>query len=82
VRLYENLFVNENPINAPEGKDFISNVNPNSLDILKDSKLEPALARMKPGERMQFERKGYFCVDTKYSTEKKARVQQNCYFKG
>ena len=71
VRLYENLFVNENPINAPEGKDFISNVNPNSLDILKDSKLEPALARMKPGERMQFERKGYFCVDTKYSTEKK-----------
>ena len=71
VRLYENLFVNENPIDAPEGKDFISNINPNSLDILTGSKLEPALANVKPGERIQFERKGYFCVDTKYSTEKK-----------
>ncbi|OPX24198.1 MAG: glutamine--tRNA ligase, partial [Candidatus Cloacimonas sp. 4484_140] len=71
VRLYEKLFVNKNPNDAPEGKDFISNINPHSLEILTDSKLEPALVHVKPGERMQFERKGYFCVDEKYSTEKK-----------
>ena len=71
VRLYEKLFINENPNDAPEGKDFISNINPHSLEILAGSKLEPALAHVKPGERMQFERKGYFCVDTKYSTENK-----------
>ena len=71
VRLYEKLFINENPNDAPEGKDFTSNINPHSLNILTESKLEPSLAQAKPGERMQFERKGYFCVDTKYSSAEK-----------
>ncbi len=71
VRLYEKLFINENPYDTPEGKDFTSNINPHSLEILTGSKLEPALAHAKPGERMQFERKGYFCADTKYSTDEK-----------
>ncbi len=71
VRLYEKLFINENPNDAPEGKDFTTNINPDSLEILADCKLEPALVHVEPGERVQFERKGYFCVDTKYSSEDK-----------
>jgi len=63
VHLYEKLFVNENPNDAPEGKDFTSNINPHSFEKLTDSKLEPALSEIKPGDRMQFERKGYFCCD-------------------
>jgi len=66
VRLYEKLFLNENPDDTEGGKDFTSNINPDSLEILADCKLEPALAHVEPGERVQFERKGYFCVDTKY----------------
>jgi len=71
VRLYEKLFLIENPDDAPEGRDFTANINPDSLEILADCKLEPALAHVKPGERVQFERKGYFCADTKYSSEDK-----------
>ncbi|MBN2018241.1 MAG: glutamine--tRNA ligase/YqeY domain fusion protein [Candidatus Cloacimonetes bacterium] len=63
VRLYEKLFVNENPNDAPEGKDFTPNINPHSFEKLTDCKLEPALSEIKPGDRMQFERKGYFCCD-------------------
>ncbi|MCD6328794.1 MAG: glutamine--tRNA ligase/YqeY domain fusion protein [Candidatus Cloacimonetes bacterium] len=70
VRLYDKLFVNENPNDASEGRDFRSNINPHSLEILTKSKLEPALTRVKPGERIQFERKGYFCCDTDSTKER------------
>ncbi|MGD0931400.1 MAG: glutamine--tRNA ligase/YqeY domain fusion protein [Candidatus Korobacteraceae bacterium] len=63
VRLYENLFSNENPGDVPEGQDFTVNLNPNSLEILTNAKLEPSLATAKPGDRYQFERLGYFCAD-------------------
>ena len=62
VRLYDNLFTIENPNDAPEGKDFTANLNPNSLEIVR-AKLEPSLATAAPGSRYQFERLGYFCVD-------------------
>ncbi|MGC2111975.1 MAG: glutamine--tRNA ligase/YqeY domain fusion protein [Candidatus Korobacteraceae bacterium] len=63
VRLYENLFTKEDPGNVPEGQDFTVNLNPNSLEILTNAKLEPSLASAKPGDRYQFERLGYFCAD-------------------
>lgn len=63
VRLYERLFVKENPDDVEAGKDFTANINPDSLQILKDCMLEPSLAKAQPGDRYQFERQGYFCVD-------------------
>ncbi len=63
VRLYNHLFVKPNPSDVEEGRDWRSNLNPNSLEILADCKAEPALAAAQPGDRIQFERLGYFCVD-------------------
>jgi glutaminyl-tRNA synthetase len=63
VRIYENLFLKENPSDVEEGKDVLDNLNPNSLEIIADAKVEPSLARATPGTRYQFERLGYFCVD-------------------
>jgi glutaminyl-tRNA synthetase len=63
VRLYETLFLTEDPQATEEGGDFTDNLNPVSLEIVKDCKLEPALAGVSPMERFQFERLGYFCVD-------------------
>ncbi|HEY6248431.1 MAG TPA: glutamine--tRNA ligase/YqeY domain fusion protein [Candidatus Angelobacter sp.] len=63
VRLYENLFAKENPDDVEEGQDFTANLNPNSLEIVPNAKLEPSLAHAAPGNRYQFERLGYFCVD-------------------
>ncbi|UCF43672.1 MAG: glutamine--tRNA ligase/YqeY domain fusion protein [Planctomycetota bacterium] len=63
VRLYDHLFKNENPDDAPEDKDFKSNLNPDSLQVLTDCRLEPSLADAKPLSRYQFERLGYFCTD-------------------
>lgn len=68
VRLYDRLFSVEDP-EGEEGKDFTEFLNPNSLEILSSSKLEPSLKSALPGEKFQFERIGYFCVDTKYSKE-------------
>jgi len=62
VRMYDNLFTKENPGATEEGQDFTANLNPNSLEIL-ESKVEPSLASAAVGERFQFERMGYFCVD-------------------
>ncbi len=67
VRLYEHLFLTEDP---EEGGDFLKNINPNSLVVLENCKLEPSLKRAKPGERFQFLRKGYFCVDTDSTPER------------
>ena len=63
VRIYENLFSKEDPNQTEEGQDFTANLNPNSLEVLTDCKLEPSLASAVPGNRYQFERLGYFCVD-------------------
>jgi len=61
VRLYDRLFNKENPL---EDEDFISNLNPDSLEILTGCKVEPSLAEAATGSRFQFLRHGYFCVDT------------------
>ncbi len=67
VRLYEQLFAVENPNAAAEGQTFLDYLNPESLKKV-EAKLEPALASFKAGDKMQFERLGYFCKD-KDSTE-------------
>ncbi|MBN1490752.1 MAG: glutamine--tRNA ligase/YqeY domain fusion protein [Phycisphaerae bacterium] len=63
VRLYDHLFTVPNPDDVENGKDFTSNLNPNSLEKLTESFVEPSLAGAAPGSRYQFERHGYFCVD-------------------
>jgi glutaminyl-tRNA synthetase len=63
VRIYENLFLKESPSDVPEGQDVLDNLNPNSLEIITDAKVEPSLANAAAGTRYQFERLGYFCVD-------------------
>ncbi len=67
VRLYDHLFAAKDPSDFPEGKDIFVNLNPNSLEILKGAKLEPALEQVRAGERVQFERMGYFFADPKDS---------------
>ncbi|MDJ0987152.1 MAG: glutamine--tRNA ligase/YqeY domain fusion protein [Desulfobacterales bacterium] len=69
VNLYEHLFVKDNPNAAEEGKDFVDYLNPNSLEILENCMIEPSLTAANPGDRYQFERLGYFCVDTKDSAQ-------------
>jgi glutaminyl-tRNA synthetase len=64
VRLYDHLFSRPDPDVVDEGKDFFANLNPGSLERLDGAKLEPSLARAVPGNRYQFERLGYFCVDS------------------
>ena len=61
--MYDNLFLKENPGQVEEGQDFTANLNPKSLEVLTDCKLEPSLADAVPSARYQFERMGYFCVD-------------------
>jgi len=63
VRLYDRLFKVENPEDVPQGKTFLDNLNPASLEVLHDCRAEPSLASATPGTRVQFERIGYFCVD-------------------
>jgi glutaminyl-tRNA synthetase len=63
VRLYDRLFSVPDPDNVPEGKTFLDNLNPASLEVIRDCRLEPSLAAAGSGTRVQFERLGYFCVD-------------------
>ena len=63
VRHYETLFTKENPDEVEEGQDFTANLNPNSLEVLTNCKVEPSLRDVVPGTQYQFERLGYFCVD-------------------
>jgi glutaminyl-tRNA synthetase len=63
VRIYENLFLKENPSDVEEGQDVLDNLNPSSLEIIPDAKVEPSLSNAIAGTRYQFERLGYFCVD-------------------
>ena len=67
VRLYDVLFENENAADVPEGVDWKDTLNPNALTVLKNCKLEPSLADAETGAPYQFERNGYFCVDSKDS---------------
>ena len=69
VQLYDHLFTKKNPDDAPEGEDFKSNLNPNSLQVLTNCRVEPSLADSKPLSRYQFERLGYFCVDPDSSND-------------
>jgi glutaminyl-tRNA synthetase len=63
IRVYDHLFKTEYPDDASEGKTFLDNINPDSLSIVRDAKLEPSLANAKPSEHFQFERLGYFFAD-------------------
>ena len=65
VILYNNLLTLEEPSKLPEGKEYSDYLNPESRIVLNGCKLEPSLADAKPGEKFQFVRTGYFCVDTK-----------------
>jgi glutaminyl-tRNA synthetase len=70
VRLYDRLFLNEDPSVAAEGRDFLDNLNPNSLDALSGAMVEPSLKNIIPGDKIQFERQGYFCADPDSTKEK------------
>jgi glutaminyl-tRNA synthetase len=70
ARLYSHLFKKENPLKLEEGEDFKDSLNPESLKIIKNCRLEPSLSNVKPGDVFQFERLGYFCVDSDSSDEK------------
>jgi glutaminyl-tRNA synthetase len=63
IRLYDKLFTKADPTDVAEGEDVLSNLNPNSLEIVTGAKLEPSLASAKLEDRFQFERVGYFCLD-------------------
>jgi glutaminyl-tRNA synthetase len=63
IRLYDKLFTKADPSDVEEGQDVLDNLSPNSLEVLTGAKLEPSLAGAKVGERYQFERVGYFCLD-------------------
>jgi glutaminyl-tRNA synthetase len=67
VRLYDRLFVKEDPNDIPDGKTFLDFINPESLKVLTGCKVEPMLGAATPGSRFQFERMGYFCADVKDS---------------
>ena len=70
VRLYDSLFTEREPENAADGTDWIQFLNPDSLEILDNCKVEPSLANASPESRYQFLRMGYFCVDPDTTSEK------------
>jgi len=67
VRLYSHLFTQENPDDVAAGGHFTDHVNPASLEVLTDCRLEPGLAAARPETPYQFERLGYFCADARDS---------------
>lgn len=71
VRLYDHLFSKEDPDAVADGVDWLTNVNPKSLEVLRNCRVEPILANAQTGELYQFERLGYFCVDSVDSTKRK-----------
>jgi glutaminyl-tRNA synthetase len=72
ARLYDRLFVKEDPDDVAEGQDFLANLNPTSLEVLGGCRVEPSLSEARPGAIYQFERQGYFCVDSRSSNGKLA----------
>lgn len=77
VRLYDHLFSKEDPSDVEEGQDWQDNLNPDSLQVLPAAKLEPAIVDAAPGRTYQFERNGYFCVDTITPRNDEGRVVFN-----
>ncbi|MCP4754367.1 MAG: glutamine--tRNA ligase, partial [Proteobacteria bacterium] len=71
TRLYDRLFTRARPTDDKNGTDFKDHLNPNSIEILPDSRLEPSLANAVTESKYQFERQGYFCVDSKDSSPEK-----------
>ncbi len=67
VRLYDHLFSVPDPDDVEEGVDYKTNLNPNSLEVVTEAVVEPFVATLDPGARVQFERLGYFCIDSKDS---------------
>jgi glutaminyl-tRNA synthetase len=67
VRLYDTLFTKRDAGEVEEGADWKSNLNPESLSVIRGCKVEPALREVAPGFRFQFERLGYFCADSRDS---------------
>jgi glutaminyl-tRNA synthetase len=63
ARLYDRLFTRPDPVDESDGRDFTAFLNPASLEVVADARVEPSLADAKPGSRFQFERLGYFSVD-------------------
>ncbi|MEM9727040.1 MAG: glutamine--tRNA ligase/YqeY domain fusion protein [Myxococcota bacterium] len=70
VRLYDRLFNEQNPLDEQHEGDFTDRLNPKSLEVIEHAKVEPSLAARSPGERVQFERLGYFVVDRESLTER------------
>ncbi len=71
VRLYDHLFLAENPDNDEDGADFRDKLNPNSLEVLESCLVEPGLADAEPGSRYQFLRQGYFYLDPVDSSQER-----------
>jgi glutaminyl-tRNA synthetase len=69
VRLYDKLFTERDPVGHKD-VDFKDFINPNSLELLNSCKIEPGVKDLKPLDRIQFERLGYFCVDPNSTSEK------------
>ena len=80
VRLFDRLFSKENPEDVEEGQTFLDNINPDSLQVLQNCKLEPELAKAQVMDKIQFERLGYFCVD-KDSTLEHLVFNRSCTLK-
>ncbi len=70
VRLFDRLFMTENPTRTEDGQDFTDNLNPDSLEVRPTCYVEPSMKGSEVGSVVQFERLGYFCVDTDSSDEK------------
>jgi glutaminyl-tRNA synthetase len=70
IRLYDKLFTKADPSDLEEGQSFLDNLNPNSLEIISDARLEPSLANARLEDRYQFERVGYFCLDPDSTPDK------------
>ena len=71
VRVYDRLFSQPDPDAVPEGQDFLSTLNPQSLVVIADAKIEPSVANDPIGSRYQFERTGYFMSEVESSTPEK-----------
>ena len=69
IRLYDPLFLKDDPEDVEPGQTFLDAINPDSLTVLTGL-IEPSLARLTPGDRVQFERLGYFCADTDHTEQK------------
>ncbi len=70
LRLYGHLFSKENPNEVADGETFVDHLNPDSLEVVCDARVEPSLAGAAPGTRVQLERRGYFCVDPDSTPDK------------